>query len=188
MKDAGKILQEASELFKKKNEEYKDNWKETANVLDALFPDGLYLSDTDDFTRFQFLVMMAGKLTRYCNNYDKGGHKDSIRDLIVYCALLEAADGWIEDLDKFEDKMEELSDKIANDDYLAPGEKIVDPALQNKFLKADKESFSEFAKFHEKVDSRIPIRPIHFSTRAFDLRDELRRGLLGTPENIGDLK
>ena len=44
-----------------------------------------------DFNRFQFFQMMVAKLTRYAKNW-KTGHQDSLRDLIVYTAMLEYVD------------------------------------------------------------------------------------------------
>lgn len=86
------ILREAANTFEEKNKQYKANYKEVGNVLAQLFPGGIRLMDEEDFTRFQFLVMITGKLTRYTNNFEEGGHQDSLRDLAVYTAMLESYD------------------------------------------------------------------------------------------------
>lgn len=89
------ILKEMSELFEKKNAQYKSNWRQTAPFIKALFPEGIKLESESDINRFQFVLMIGTKLLRYSNNW-KTPHKDSIQDLIVYAALLDACDDELE--------------------------------------------------------------------------------------------
>lgn len=93
-KNAGTILEEASQTFKAKNAEYGDNWEKVGKILNILYPNGIEIKSEDEHNRFQMLMMILGKLTRYINNW-KSGHIDSIHDLIVYAALLQSIDNEI---------------------------------------------------------------------------------------------
>lgn len=41
---------------------------------------------------FHIFNLIIIKLYRYANNWEKGGHQDSIHDMAVYCAILENID------------------------------------------------------------------------------------------------
>lgn len=58
----------------------------------ALFPDGLTLKTADDWNRAHLFLLGVVKQSRYAVNFEKGGHRDSARDLTVYSAMLEAVD------------------------------------------------------------------------------------------------
>lgn len=92
MKTADKILESAAETFRERNKVYGDNYKNVGQVMKGLFPDGVTLLTEEDHNRFHLLFLDVVKLTRYCNNWEKGGHQDSIHDSIVYGAMLESID------------------------------------------------------------------------------------------------
>jgi hypothetical protein len=95
MRRASKILREAADLHEERNKVYGDNYKQLGYVVEALFPNGVYLQTKDDHNRFHLFILQIVKLTRYANNWSKGGHQDSVRDLIVYSAMLEEVDAEI---------------------------------------------------------------------------------------------
>ncbi len=115
-KNAGDILLEMGETFKERNKMYKDNFLNVGTALGEVFPDGVTLKSGEDFTRFQFVLQIIGKLTRYVANWDQGGHQDSIHDLAVYAAMLESVDAHYKDLDNLDDaidkNIEEVEDKV----------------------------------------------------------------------------
>ncbi len=76
------------ETFKKRNAKYGDNYKRFGSLMLELFPEGVDLSTEDDFNRYGILTQVVAKLTRYTENFSKGGHADSIHDLMVYSAML----------------------------------------------------------------------------------------------------
>ena len=88
--DPATILRDAADLFESRDEDYGDTWLNTGEVLKGLFPDGLQLITKEDFSRYNTLQNLISKLKRYCHNFEKGGHLDSVRDLEVYAAMLEA--------------------------------------------------------------------------------------------------
>lgn len=105
-KNAGDILLEMGETFKERNKMYKNNFFNVGSILDELFPSGLSLNSGEDFTRFQMILMVVGKLTRYAANWEQGGHQDSIHDLAVYAAMLESIDAHYKDLDTMDDAID----------------------------------------------------------------------------------
>lgn len=82
-----KELETAASTFQQKNEEYGDTYQRHGEVMSALFPDGIALSGAHEMNRFGTLNMIVGKLTRYANNFENGGHQDSMHDLEVYAAM-----------------------------------------------------------------------------------------------------
>lgn len=89
---AAAILEAAAQTFRDHHVVYGDNYKLVGSVMAALFPAGLSFKTPHDWNRAHIFMLMVVKLTRYSNNWDKGGHQDSVRDLAVYAAMLESID------------------------------------------------------------------------------------------------
>jgi hypothetical protein len=89
---ADQILANAAETFAERRKVYGDNYKRVGAAMAALFPNGVELKTADDHNRFHILMLVIVKLSRYCVNWEKGGHQDSIHDAAVYCAMLEDID------------------------------------------------------------------------------------------------
>lgn len=89
---AYQILCEMAETYRERNKVYGDNWRKVGDFLAALFPNGVTLEKPEDHNRYHFLVMIAVKLTRYAQNWDRGGHEDSLLDSAVYSAILAELD------------------------------------------------------------------------------------------------
>lgn len=92
MKTADQFLTEAADTFKKRNAIYGNNYLNVGGALASLFPEGVTLKTADDFNRFHIFMLQVVKQSRYCNNWDKGGHQDSAHDSTVYSAMLESID------------------------------------------------------------------------------------------------
>jgi hypothetical protein len=92
------MLQQASETFKQRFELYGDNYKKFGIVMQALMPKESDVSSIENHNRLGLLTQIIYKLTRYCENFNKGGHKDSIHDLCVYAAMLESLDDEINEV------------------------------------------------------------------------------------------
>lgn len=92
---ADKILAAAAETFAARKAVYGENYKRVGAAMAALFPEGVKLETEEDHNRFHIFALIVVKLSRYCVNWDKGGHQDSIHDAAVYCAMLEDIDEWI---------------------------------------------------------------------------------------------
>lgn len=96
-KRADEILAEAAQTFKERNAVYGDNWKQVGDAMQALFPFGITLKTPNDWNRMHILMLTVVKWTRYVNNWELGGHADSVHDAMVYSAMLEAIDAGIKE-------------------------------------------------------------------------------------------
>lgn len=92
-RSAADILQDASDTYAERNKVYGNNYERAGAALDALFPDGITLKSVRDHERYQIFSLILVKLSRYANNWEEGGHLDSIHDTAVYAAILEEIDG-----------------------------------------------------------------------------------------------
>jgi hypothetical protein len=89
--DVAAVLKEAAEVFQQRNEIYKDAYLVVGKVTAALFPEGVTLITEEDHNRWHLLELIIVKLTRYAANWDSG-HPDSMDDLMVYGAMIQALD------------------------------------------------------------------------------------------------
>ena len=83
------ILEGAAKTFAQRGKVYGCAYKKHGEVLAKLFPAGLHLETPDDHNRFAAFNAIVGKLTRYSNQMESGGHKDSAHDIINFAAMLE---------------------------------------------------------------------------------------------------
>lgn len=92
--DAAEILKEAAAVYKDRNAAYGENWRKVGPLMAQLFGK-VTLETADDYNRFHILMLAIVKLTRYTQNWAKGGHEDSAYDSAVYWAILQSIDGEI---------------------------------------------------------------------------------------------
>jgi hypothetical protein len=92
---ADHYLSEAAKTFAQRRAVYGENYRAVGRVMKALFPDGLPLESVEDHNRHHIFVLMVVKLTRYAEQWDNGGHEDSLLDLSVYSAMLVSIDNEI---------------------------------------------------------------------------------------------
>lgn len=92
MKSVPEMLEEKAALYKQRNAIYGDNYKRFGPIMALLFPEGSPLKTNDDFNRFGILVQIVAKVTRYAENFNRGGHEDSLDDLAVYAMMLKELD------------------------------------------------------------------------------------------------
>lgn len=86
------LLNRMANLYSERNAVYKDNYLKVGAVMSAMFPHGKTLKTADDFNRWHLFELAIVKLTRYANQYEEGGHQDSIEDMIVYLAMVAGLD------------------------------------------------------------------------------------------------
>lgn len=92
LENAGDILADGAETFKKRHAVYGNNFLKVGLMCEALFPNGVTLNTAEEFIRFELLMMKIVKLSRYCESFTAGGHPDSVHDDMVYSAMLEFVD------------------------------------------------------------------------------------------------
>lgn len=95
MKTAAEFLREGAKTFEDRNAVYGNNYLNVGKAFEGFFPEGVTIKTADDWNRMHILMLQIVKLSRYCNNFEKGGHADSIHDATVYSAMLESIDAEI---------------------------------------------------------------------------------------------
>ena len=86
-------LNEALKTAKEREKVYgNEGFAKNGAALASFFKNGVTLKTPDDFSRFLILALCSVKVARYIENFDKGGHADSVHDLGVYAFLLEDFD------------------------------------------------------------------------------------------------
>lgn len=91
-KTPAEMMRESADVQESRNAEYGSAYKRHGPAIAPMFPDGVLLVKESDHTRFAILTLLFGKLTRYCGNFDRGGHEDSLTDIIAYTAMLKEVD------------------------------------------------------------------------------------------------
>lgn len=87
-KTAADILAEMAQTYRERNVVYGDNFKTVGPVMQQLHPNGVRLETPEDHELFHLYSLLIVKLTRFAHSELK--HRDSIHDLSVYGAMLEA--------------------------------------------------------------------------------------------------
>jgi len=86
-------LTDLGKLFKQRNALYGDNYKLFGKIMVLMFQNKpVTLTTEADFNRFALYVQIVGKVTRYANQFAKGGHEDSLDDNSVYSQMLQEID------------------------------------------------------------------------------------------------
>lgn len=86
------MLRQSAQTYEERNKLYGDNYKRFGPVMALLFPKGIDLISEDDHNRFGVFVQIVSKLTRYAENFNEGGHDDSLLDMTVYATMLRELD------------------------------------------------------------------------------------------------
>lgn len=84
---AADVLEDAANLFRERNANYRDNAVLVGQLMRVLFPEGVVIRTEADHHFYHLFELMIVKLTRFVKSDLK--HKDSIHDLAVYAAMLE---------------------------------------------------------------------------------------------------
>lgn len=84
-------MEDAAETYRARRGTYGPSEQKYADVMMALFPDGLTLKTRRDWLRFGLYTQIVGKVARYANDFSNG-HVDSMHDTGVYAFMLEAED------------------------------------------------------------------------------------------------
>jgi hypothetical protein len=85
-------LRAKAKLYEERNKLYGDNYKRFGPIMMLLFPTGIELVSADDHNRFGIFVQIVAKVTRYAEQFAKGGHDDSLDDTAVYSMMLKELD------------------------------------------------------------------------------------------------
>lgn len=83
------LLADMANTYRERNAVYGDNWRCVGDVMMALYPNGVKLCTADEFNQWHLFELIVVKLTRFVNS--QLTHADSIHDIAVYAAMIEAA-------------------------------------------------------------------------------------------------
>ncbi len=86
------LIRESADIYEARSKFYGDSYKSFGLTAAGLFPGGIVVKTAGDWNRLGVLVHMLTKLTRYANNFEAGGHDDSLVDLCTYAAMLRELD------------------------------------------------------------------------------------------------
>lgn len=80
-------------VYRERNKLYGDNYKRFGAIM-SLMLDGQNLDCRDHqlMNRLGVLVQVVAKMTRYGENFSRGGHNDSLDDISVYSMMLKELD------------------------------------------------------------------------------------------------
>lgn len=92
VKSVPEMLLDSAATFEERSKVYGDNYKRFGAVMQRMFPNGLSCNSVDDFNRLGVFVQIVSKVTRYAEQFAKGGHDDSLLDLSVYATMLRELD------------------------------------------------------------------------------------------------
>jgi hypothetical protein len=84
-------LRKAAAIYEERNKLYGDNYKNWGKVALPLLKE-IDVKTESDFSRLGILVQIISKLTRYTENFNRGGHDDSLDDMAVYAMMLKELD------------------------------------------------------------------------------------------------
>lgn len=86
------MLTQCAATYDERNALYGDNYKQFGITMLGMFPNGLHIRSPDDWNRIALFIQSMGKMTRYAQNFSKGGHDDSLLDSAVYQQMLREVD------------------------------------------------------------------------------------------------
>ena len=85
---AASVLRIGADIYEERNKMYGDNFATMGKVFAEFFPNGVELKTEEDFRRFHLFNYIIGKMGRYAQTFEIGGHLDSLDDTVVYAAML----------------------------------------------------------------------------------------------------
>lgn len=85
-------LRQSADVFEERGQIYGDAYKNFGHVLMALRPNGFAIRNIEDANRLGVLTQIVMKIVRYANQFEAGGHDDSLLDLSTYAAMLRELD------------------------------------------------------------------------------------------------
>jgi len=117
-------LRESADVFEERGKVYGDAYKNFGHVLMALRPNGFAIRNIEDANRLGVLTQIVMKIVRYANQFEAGGHDDSLLDLSTYAAMLRELDA--ESQDKI-DKLDPIDWAFKDGGPLAQSPKTAPP-------------------------------------------------------------
>lgn len=82
-----------ADMYAERNKIYGDNYKRHGPIMALIMAtQQLNPADPKDMARFGIFTQIVAKVTRYGENFNRGGHDDSLDDISVYAMMLKELD------------------------------------------------------------------------------------------------
>ncbi len=86
-------LEAKAKLFTERHAVYGDNYFRFGPIMSLILEtQTLDVKSASDMARLGVLVQIVSKITRYGENFNRGGHDDSLDDIAVYAMMLKCLD------------------------------------------------------------------------------------------------
>jgi hypothetical protein len=85
------FLRRMATTYQERRASYGPSEQRFADIMLAMFPNGLHLQTRSDWVRYGLFHQLVGKISRYVKDFATP-HVDSIHDIGPYSAMLEAED------------------------------------------------------------------------------------------------
>ena len=102
------------EIKQDRSQAYGPAYIRQGDIMSAMFPEGLELKTQEEHVRYGLLGMIVSKLTRFANAFAEG-HQDSLRDMAIYCTMLEERYG--EDIDDLSNGVDHEPTEVEDADF-----------------------------------------------------------------------
>ena len=92
MMKAQDILRQGADTYEQRNKVYGDNYKKYGDWAQRLLKGVPAPANAHDMNRYSLMINILNKLSRYVENWEQGGHHDSLLDMAVYTTMLAEID------------------------------------------------------------------------------------------------
>lgn len=149
-------LRQSADVFEERGRVYGDAYKNFGHVLMALRPNGFAIRTVEDANRLGVFVQILSKIVRYANQFEAGGHDDSLLDLSTYAAMLRELDAEGRAKDAEEKAIARQSEFRKNE----PKPSLADAIFSDPVRKARLDRFM-VGSIEPEAEPVVPRREIH---------------------------
>lgn len=98
---AENIQKEQMQILKQRNSEYGQAYKKVGEIMQILFPNGIFIFEKEQQQYFDLFKQVVGKLARFSHQFPNEIHRDSLIDAGNYITLLLGAIEQQQQMDKY---------------------------------------------------------------------------------------
>jgi hypothetical protein len=113
------IQKEQMQILKQRNSEYGQSYKKVGEIMQILFPKGIFIGEKEQQQQFDLFKQVVGKLARFSHQFPNEIHRDSLIDAGNYITLLLGVIEQKQQVDKYVNSLTtpaETSNENSNND------------------------------------------------------------------------
>jgi hypothetical protein len=113
------IQKEQMQILKQRNSEYGQSYKKVGEIMQILFPKGIFIGEKEQQQQFDLFKQIVGKLARFSHQFPNEIHRDSLIDAGNYITLLLGVIEQKQQVDKYVNSLTtpaETSNENSNND------------------------------------------------------------------------